>query len=115
MSECGTRTRPHSHRVGPTPWILFGLLSGVPVVANPYLSAQFPLAYAGRAITAVNMLAFGAAFTVQHAMGPTIDLFPRSADGAFAPAGYRAAFGVFLRAQILALTWLVIASRQRAD
>lgn len=99
---------------GATSWILFGLVSGVPALSYPYLSAQFPLAHAGRVITAVNVLAFGGAFAAQYAMGLIIDLFPRAADGAFPPAGYRAAFGAFLLAQILALAWLVVASRRSA-
>ncbi len=99
-------------RTGPVTWMLFALLSGTAALSYPYLCGQFPLSHSGRVNTALNLLAFGAAFAVQYAIGFIIDLFPRAADGAFAPAGYRTAFAVFLFAQVCGLAWFFAYGRR---
>jgi hypothetical protein len=53
----------------------------------------------------MNLILFLFAFGAQYAIGAIIDLFPTTAAGGYAPAGYQAGFGVFLAAQLLALLW----------
>src|SRR3546814_109445 len=78
---------------GVWPWVLFGLAGNLTVLAYPQLSRHFPVEYAARANTALNLLVFGAAFVAQYAMGAIIDLFPPAPDGGYASVAYRTAFG----------------------
>ncbi len=92
------------------PWVLFGLLGNATALAYPQLSRHFPLAYAGRANTALNLLVFLAAFAAQYAIGLVIDQWP-AVDGGSPPAAYTAAFGMVLAVQLAALAWFYWAGR----
>ena len=94
------------------PWILFGLSAGFTVLVMPQISGHFPLEFAGRANTALNVLLFAMAFTTQYAIGGIIELWPPGAGGGYAPAGYRASFGLFLGLQTLAFLWLIRPERR---
>ncbi|SMF11909.1 Nitrate/nitrite transporter NarK [Tistlia consotensis] len=88
------------------PWALFGLFSNLGTVyAYPLLARSFPLAYAGRANTAMNVASFFSVFGVQYAIGGLLDLLAPSAGGAYPPQAYSMAFGLFLGLQALALAW----------
>ncbi len=73
----------------------------------PYaaLSQQFPRHLAGRVNTLLNLLVFVGAFVVQWGIGALIDLWPVDASGHYDPAGYQAALGGLLVAQVMALIW----------
>jgi hypothetical protein len=86
-------------------WVVFGMSGQVAVLAYPWLSSYFGAALSGRATTAMNLILFLFAFGAQYAIGAIIDLFPTTPGGGYHPAGYRAGFGVFLLAQLLALCW----------
>ncbi len=92
------------------PWALFGLLGNVSALAYAELSRHFPLAYAGRANTALNLLVFLGAFGAQYAIGLVIDQWP-AVDGQSPPAAYTAAFGMVLALQLAALAWFFWAGR----
>jgi predicted MFS family arabinose efflux permease len=92
-------------------WVVFGMTGQVAVLAYPWLSSYFGAALSGRATTAMNLILFLFAFGAQYAIGAIIDLFPPDASGGYDPAGYRAGFGVFLAAQLLALLWFLPARR----
>ena len=57
------------------PWVIFGLSMNFTVLAYTQLTRHFPITYSGRAITALNVLAFGGVFFAQYAMGAIIDLW----------------------------------------
>ncbi|MFO1152512.1 MAG: MFS transporter [Rhodospirillales bacterium] len=84
---------------------LFGFFGTSAIVAYSGLTQRFPPALAGRVNTALNLLVFVAAFAVQWGMGAVIGHWPSPAAGEYAPEGYRAAFGLMLGMEGLALTW----------
>ena len=92
-------------------WIVFGMTGQVAVLAYPWLSSYFGAALSGRANTAMNLVLFLFAFGAQYAIGAIIDLFPTTPIGGYDPAGYRAGFGVFFAAQLLALLWFLLGRR----
>jgi predicted MFS family arabinose efflux permease len=93
-------------------WIAFGFLGTAGSLAYSLLPQRFPLALAGRAMTALNALVFFSAFLVQWGMGAVIDLWPATAAG-YDPAGYRAAFALLLCLESAAWIWMVAAMRRR--
>ena len=95
------------------PWVLFGLLGNSTALAYAQLSRHFPLAFAGRANTALNLLVFLAAFGAQYAIGLMIDLWPATADGRYPQAAYAVAFGMVLLMQVAALAWFYLAGSRR--
>jgi hypothetical protein len=85
-------------------WVVFGFsgTSGILVYAD--LSQRFPAELAGRVNTGLNLLVFIAAFCAQWGVGAVINLWPNTLTG-YAPAGYRAGFGLLLVLQVLAALW----------
>ncbi len=96
------------------PWLLFGLTGNITALAYAQLSRHFPLAYSGRANTALNVLVFLGAFAAQYAMGGIIDLWPETARGGYPEPAYQAAFGTFLGLEVLAFAWFALGGRRRA-
>ena len=98
-------------QVAPTglwPWVIFGLTMNFTVLSYTQLTRFFPAHYSGRAITALNLLAFGGVFVAQYAIGAIIDLWPLKADGGYQNIGYTAAFGTVLAIQVAAYIWFLI-------
>ena len=96
------------HPAGYWVWALFGLLCNLTIVVYPAISAHFTVAYAGRAMTALNLLLFLGAFFMQYLVGAIIDLWPAGADGNYHPDAFRSAFwlvGLFI---VLAVGWLAL-------
>lgn len=94
-------------------WILFGLLGQVTAIIYPALSRHFGAAYAGRAGTANTLVVFVGIFVLQSLMGAIIDLWPRSAAGAYPPQAYQAAFALVLAGLTASLLWLVRPGKDR--
>ena len=94
------------------PWVLFGLLSNFSALAYPQLSRHFPLSYAGRANTALNLLVFLAAFAAQYLTGLVIDQWA-TVDGRSPSVAYTAAFGAILAVQLAALAWFYLSGGGR--
>jgi predicted MFS family arabinose efflux permease len=94
------------------PWIAFGLFSNASIFCYPILASGLPVAYSGRANAGANFLSFCGAFFGQYAIGWVMDLFPRRADGGYAPAAYDYAFGGVLALEIAALLWFLYAYRR---
>jgi MFS family permease len=88
-------------------WLAFGFLGTSGTLMYAALSQQFPPNLAGRVNTALNLLVFVAAFAAQWGMGQVIDLWPKGGLG-YPPEAYRAAFGMMLALQGLALVWLAL-------
>lgn len=90
----------------PPLWLAFGFFGTSGILPYAALSQRFPPALAGRLNTTLNVLVFTAAFVAQWGLGAIIALWPSEAEGAYALAGYRAAFAVMLSLQALGLAWL---------
>jgi len=93
------------------PWLAFGLMGNVTALSYTLLSRHVPLAYAGRANTALNLLVFSAAFAAQYAIGGLVDLWPET-DGAYPPAAYRSAFALFWTLCLLAWGWYLVRAKR---
>jgi MFS family permease len=87
-------------------WIAFGVFGTAGSVAYAILSRRFPAEQAGRVITALNALVFGAAFALQWSMGAIIERWPAAGEH-YAADAYRAAFGAVLVVQVLGYGWLL--------
>ncbi|MFZ4790256.1 MAG: MFS transporter [Candidatus Competibacteraceae bacterium] len=87
-------------------WIAFGFFGTASTLSYAILSQAFPPGLAGRVNTAFNLLVFIAAFVMQWGLGAVIDLWPRTAAGGYATAGYSTGLGLVVVLQIAALGWL---------
>jgi sugar phosphate permease len=90
-------------------WVLFGFFGTSGILPYAVLSQSFPPQLSARVTTALNLLVFVAAFAAQWGIGAVIEHWPVAAGAGYAPAGYRAAFGLMLALQVLAVFWYVIA------
>jgi hypothetical protein len=89
-------------------WVVFGMFGSGGILAFPWLSRYFGVAFAGRASTALNFIVFSTAFLVQYMIGAIIDLWPVTPAGAYPPQAYQASFGLFLGLQAVALVWYLM-------
>ena len=95
------------------PWIVFGLTANMNMLVFPQLSAHFPLHYAGRASTALNVLVFIGAFSCQYAIGWIIDFWTPAPGGGYQAEAYQVAFGAVLALVLLAFVWFLLGSGAR--
>lgn len=95
-------------------WCVFGFFGTSGILCYAVLSQSFPKTLAGRVNTALNVLAFSAAFGAQWGLGGLIGLWPGETAGSYEPAGYRLAFGVTAGIQLLAFAWMVWPRRSGA-
>lgn len=91
-------------------WPALGLVFSVGNLAYALLSAEFPLALAGRANTALNLGAFVGAFGIQWLFGVAVDAC-RTA-GFAAPAAYRASLVGLLLLQAASWGWYALECRR---
>ena len=89
-------------------WVLFGFFGTAGILPYSVLSQSFPSHLAGRVITGLNFLVFVAAFLGQWGIGAVINLWPSAAEGAYAAAGYQAAFGMMLALEAAAFAWFAL-------
>jgi len=89
-------------------WCAFAFLGTYVIVYYPVLTQAFPLELSGRVTTSMNFLMFSAVFAAQWGIGVVLDLWPRTAAGGYAPAGYSAAFATCAALQVIALGWLAV-------
>ena len=90
-----------------TLWAAFGFLGASGMLSFAILVAHYPPRLAGRVTSALNLLIFAAAFTVQTGFGAVIDRF--RGDGPEIPfdgVGFGAAFLLAAALQGLSLAWL---------
>ena len=92
-------------------WFLFAFCGAVGVPAYSVIGQGFPPELQGRVATAINFSMLVLVFLLQIGIGAILDLWPRTADGGWDPAGYSAALGVTFLLQALAALWIVVAPR----
>ncbi len=83
----------------------FGTIAGA--LAYPLITALFPPEMTGRVNTASNVLMFACSFAFQWGIGALLRLYPETASGGYAPAGYTAAFLLLAAVQLAAYGWLL--------
>jgi len=87
-------------------WALYGFMGNMGSLGFAAFSQYYPPEAIGRANTALNVLLFGMSFALQYLIGVVIGLWP-AGPGGFDPAGYQAALGLVLAAQLACFFWLV--------
>ena len=85
------------------PWILFSLTSFCATLSYSGLSDYFPLNYAGRVSTAVNLITFMVAFIAQYAIGAIMQFIEPGKMTGYSLFSYQVSFGVFLGLMIILL------------
>lgn len=96
-------------------WAAFGFFGASGMLSFAILVAHYPPGFAGRVASALNLLIFAAAFSVQTGFGAVIDRF--RGDGLDAPfdgGGFGAAFLLAAVLQGLSLAWLQLTRSWRA-
>ncbi len=89
-------------------WCAFAFLGTYVIVYYPVLTQAFPLELSGRVTTCLNFLMFSTVFLFQWGIGVILDLWPRTANGGYAPEGYAVAFGVCVAALAAGLAWMAV-------
>lgn len=92
-------------------WSLFGFFGTTAILCYAALSQEFETHLAGRVNTSLNLFVFVAAFAAQWGIGAVIGMFSTPASGAYAPEGYRAAFGAMIAFQAVTALWFVAAEK----
>lgn len=95
-------------------WAMFGFFGTAGILPYAALSQRFPAHLAGRVNTALNLLVFVLAFVGQWGIGAIIQQWPATADGGYAPEGYRAAFLAVFALQAIALAWYFVYRKDTA-
>ena len=91
------------------PWFAYGLTLGAGMLAYPALTRVFPVAIAGRVVTAYNVVMFAGGFVLQWAIGALIQALLDS--GMAKPLAYQMSFAALLATQVMALAWFWLFSR----
>ncbi len=94
-------------------WFLFSFCGSVGVAGYAAMGQGFPPELAGRVATAINFSMLVLVFILQTGIGAILDLWPRTADGGWDPAGYAVALSVTLLLQAGAAAWIVVAPGRR--
>ena len=85
------------------PWVLFSLTSFCATLSYSGLSDYFPIDYAGRVSTAVNIITFMVAFIAQYAIGAIMQMIEPGKIKGYSLFSYQVSFGLFLLLIILFL------------
>jgi len=93
-------------------WALWCVACSVVSLSQPAVGKVFPLAQAGRALSAFNLVIFGGVFCVQWGIGLAVDAL--GALGLEEPDAFRAAFAVFGAGGLLSYLWFMRPARQTA-
>lgn len=87
-------------------WLLFAMTGQLGILGYPHVAEHFGTALAGRAGTAVNLLVFGTAFSIQYGIGAVLDQWP--SDGGYPPEAYATAFGFVLGLAVVTFLWMIL-------
>lgn len=97
-------------RAGALHWALWCVLSTCVTLSQPFVAQAFPPAWAGRALSAFNLVVFSGVFCLQWGIGLAIDAF--AALGASRGSAFRAAMAVFALCCALAQGWFLLRQRR---
>lgn len=97
-------------RAGALHWALWCVLSTCVTLSQPFVAQSFPSAWAGRALSAFNLVVFSGVFCLQWGIGLAIDAF--AALGASHGGAFRAAMAVFALCCALAQGWFLLRQRR---
>jgi MFS family permease len=89
------------------PWSVVSVVGAATVLSFAIIADYFPVEVAARANGALNLIHFGWAFFIQYGIGLIVALWSPEA-GHYPLVAYRAAFGLSLLLQIVALAWFAV-------
>lgn len=92
-------------------WALCGFTSAAVYLAYAIVTAHFPGALTGRAITAMNFFIFVVAFAMQWGIGGIIEMFPVDPDGGYSVHGHAAALWVMVALQVVCAAYFLLGRR----
>ncbi len=87
-------------------WIAFAVFGNLPALPYGFVPERYPDAFAGRALTALNVVALTVAFALQWLMGVVIGLWPALPDGTRPPEAHQVARGLALACHAAAAGYL---------
>ena len=83
------------------PWIILGASANSGILVYSWLNSMFPISYAGRTSTAVNLSLFLCGFILQYFIGWIISFWDRLPNGSYPSIAYSYAFATLLVLQII--------------
>ena len=92
------------------PWVMFSLTSFCGTLGYAGLSVHFPINYAGRVSTAVNLITFLIAFISQYAIGSIMQFLEPGKTSGYSLESYKISFGVFLTLIIICYVIFILMS-----
>jgi MFS family permease len=93
-------------------WAAWCVLSSCVTLSQPAVGQAFPAAWAGRALSAFNLVIFGGVFCLQWGIGLVIDAL--GGLGWSRPASFQGAIGLFAMCCVLAQVWFLVRQRRMA-
>ncbi len=97
-------------RAGALHWALWCVLSTCVTLSQPFVAQAFPSAWAGRALSAFNLVVFSGVFCLQWGIGLAIDAFV--ALGGSRGTAFRAAMALFALCCAIAQGWFLLRQRR---
>lgn len=94
-------------------WFVLSFCGSVGVAGYAAMGQGFPPELQGRVATAINFVMLVVVFVLQTGIGAILDLWPRTAEGGWDPAGYAVALTVTFLLQAASVLWIVVAPRGR--
>lgn len=91
-------------------WAAWCVLSSCVTLSQPAVGQAFPTAWAGRALSAFNLVIFGGVFCLQWGIGLAVDALV--ALGWSRPASFQGAMGLFALCCALSQLWFLIRQRR---
>jgi hypothetical protein len=88
-------------------WTGFGFFGAAGFLSYTVYAEHYPVALAGRVLTAANLFLFGAAFALQWGVGAIVEAFPPDQSGGHVATAHITALGVALALQVVAFAWMV--------
>jgi hypothetical protein len=92
-------------------WPLLGITFSLGNIAYSQLSSAFPVAVSGRVNTALNLVVFVGAFSLQWGIGAAVDAFATA--GLTRAGAFQATLAALLVVQALAFLWFLVPVKAR--
>jgi hypothetical protein len=93
-------------------WAAWCVLSSCVTLSQPAVGQAFPTAWAGRALSAFNLVIFGGVFCLQWGIGLAVDALGTL--GWSRPASFQGAMGLFALCCALSQLWFLMRQRRMA-
>lgn len=96
-------------------WVALPFFASAGPAGYAAIAQIFPVEQMGRVSTAINTITLAGAFALQTTIGAILDLWPRTASGGWASAGYGWALALSIGLQVAALIWAALPRHRLAE